>query len=179
MSKAILFAGKAEHGKTVSTILMKEKLESLGKKCLIINFADYLKFICKQYYGWNGNKDEQGREILQKIGTNIVRKKCPTFWVDTVINFIKVFSDDYDYFLVGDCRFPDEINCFKYNNIDALSIKVIRLNFKNKLTEKQRKHPSETALDNFKFDYIIESESGLDNLGKEVDKFLIEYNKEK
>lgn len=175
MIKTILLAGEAEHGKTASAILIKEKLEFLGKKCLIINFADYLKFICKQYFGWNGNKDEQGREILQTVGTDIVRKKSPDFWVEAVINFIKVFSDDYDYFLVGDCRFPEEITCFKYNNIDALSVKVVRLNFKNKLTEKQRKHPSETALDDFQFDYTIRSNSGLDFLSIEVDKFLERY----
>ena len=173
--KTILFSGEAEHGKTASATILKEKLEGIGKKCLIINFADYLKFICKQYFGWDGQKDVVGRKILQEIGTDVIRKKDSSFWVKAVISFIKVFEDKYDYFLIGDCRFPDEISCFKKEEIDSLSIKVIRLNFENKLTPEQRKHPSECALNSHVFDYIIRSESGLENLSKTIDNLFEKY----
>lgn len=173
--KTILFSGEAEYGKTTSAIILKEKLERLGKKCLIINFADYLKFICKQYFEWDGQKDVAGRKILQEVGTDIVRKKNPSFWVKAVINFIKVFEDQYDYFLIGDCRFPDEIDCFKKEGIDSLSLKIIRLNFENKLTPEQRMHPSECALNGYIFDHIVRSESGLENLSKAVDNLFERY----
>jgi len=54
-------------------------------------------------------------------------------------------------------------------------LKVVRLNFENDLTPEQRLHPSERALDEFDFDYIIESESGLNNLSTEVDKLYEKY----
>lgn len=175
MSKVILFSGDAEHGKTASAILLKKKLESINKKCLIVNFADYLKYICKQYFGWDGNKDKIGREKLQFIGTDIVRKKNSNFWAETVVNFVKVFEDQYDYFLIGDCRFPNEQSCFKERGIDTLSIKVFRNHFENKLTPEQRMHSSERALDGYNFDYIITSESGLDNLSIEINKLFNKY----
>ena len=175
MARVICIAGAAEHGKTASAKILKDRLEIDGKRCLIISFANYLKYICKTYYGWDGKKDESGRHLLQYIGTDIVRKKKPTFWVQTVIDFIKVFEDDYDYFLIDDCRFADEISCFKNNGIESLSVRVFRNNYENHLTEEQRMHPSERALDNYKFDYYIESESGINNLSVEVQKMYKLY----
>ena len=175
MSKVILFSGEAEHGKTASAKLLQKELESKSYKCLILSFANYLKFICKTYYGWDGNKDEKGRHILQHVGTDIVRKRKPTFWVQTIIDFIKVFQNDYDYFIIDDCRFPDEITLFKDNDLFAFPIRVLRLNFENKLTPEQRLHASEKALDNYNFDYILTSESGLENLSIEINKLFNKY----
>ena len=168
MKKVLTISGSAEHGKTATAVILQKLLEQDGYKCLIINFADYLKYIAKQYLGWDGKKDEAGRKILQILGTDVVRKKNPNFWVETVLRLINVFSDQYDYFLIGDCRFCNEIECFKENDIPVTSLKIVRNNFSNQLTEEQRNHPSETALNNFDFDYVISSESGLDNLEKEV-----------
>jgi hypothetical protein len=175
MSRIVLFAGDAQHGKTYAAKMLQEKLNSDNKTSLIINFADLLKFIAKTYFGWNGEKDKTGRELLQQLGTNVVRKRNPKFWVGFIINFIEVFSDDFDYFLISDFRFPDEHSCFDYLGKEVLSVKVVRTDFENELTDEQRNHPSETALDKFDFDYIIESKSGLNNLSKEVDKMYDYY----
>ena len=171
MKKVITFSGSAEHGKTSVAEILKKLLEEDGERCLIVNFADYLKYIASKYLGWDGNKDEQGRKILQVLGTDIVRAKNPDFWVETVMRLMDVFWDEYDYFLIPDCRFPNELKCFEEADIPATSIKVIRNNFENRLTPEQRLHPSEIALDGYSFDYTISSESGLDNLEKEVIKF--------
>lgn len=139
---------------------------------MIIHNADYLKFICKEYFGWDGNKDLKGRTILQHIGTEVVRKREPDFWINIVEEFINVFQEDFDVFIIPDCRFPNEINFLKQFNYDVLTVRVIRLNHENKLTLEQRKHPSETSLDNYNFDYEIVSKSGLDKLEKEVNKLF-------
>jgi adenylylsulfate kinase-like enzyme len=55
-SKIVLLSGTAESGKTTVANMLKERLEEDGKKCLIINFSDYLKFIAKAYFGWDGGK---------------------------------------------------------------------------------------------------------------------------
>ncbi len=172
--KVLLFSGQAMAGKSLSGEIIKEKMEVKGKKVLIINYGDYLKFIAKQYFDWDGIKDEKGRTLLQWLGTDFVRARRPTFWVDVVCNFIEVFADNYDYFCVCDARFKNEILTMK-EKFDAIAIHVTRLNFDNGLTEAQKKHPSEIALDGWKFDWYIESETGKNNLAKEIDKLIEAY----
>ena len=172
MTKIINFSGSAKHGKTTSANIMKEILEKQGKTVLIVNYADYLKFICKEYFGWSGKKDESGRTILQHIGTDIVRQRDPDFWVRTIGYFISVIGIDFDYILVGDCRFRNECEWFKFD-YKVLNVKVSRENFNNGLTEEQRKHPSEIDLEGYVFDYEFNSPD-LEHLEKEIGLFI--YN---
>lgn len=172
--RVILFSGKAAHGKDLSATILKEKFEFAGKKALILHYADYLKFIAKQYFGWDGQKDERGRTLLQWLGTDKIRATFPNFWVDAVVSLIKIFKSDYDLFLIADVRFPDEIQTMK-ENFDTLSVHVTRLNFNNSLTEAQKKHPSETALNGYQFDWEVVSETGKENLARELDKFIEHY----
>jgi hypothetical protein len=164
------FGGKARSGKDTSVDMLKDRLEFKGYKVLHINMANYVKYIAKEYFDWDGQKDEKGRHILQQVGTEIVRSKNPDFWVNTVIEFIKVF-DNYDFVLIGDVRFPNEINRFKEEGYQTYSVHVERLNFENNLTKEQRNHLSETSMDNFKFDYYIEAEN-LRQLDDEVDELV-------
>lgn len=173
MAKLILISGKAEHGKSYTGKIIKNKLEQKGKKVAVLPFASYLKFLCKEHFGWNGIKDENGRRILQYVGTDIVRKRNPNFWVKTVADFVETFGEDFDFIICDDARFRDELDYFRYNlNIDALSIRVNRLDFENSLTPEQRKHSSETALDGYDFDLYISCKNGIDNLRQEVENRL-------
>lgn len=172
MSKIITISGHAENGKDLTATILKEKLEYEGYKVCIIHMADYLKYLARQFFNWDGQKDLKGRTLLQKLGTEKVRAINPTYWVDTVFEFIKVFNSDFQYFLIPDCRFKNEINTFKQNGFDTIALHIERLNYENSLTPEQRQHPSETALDNYKFDYYIKSISGTEFLEKEVDKFI-------
>lgn len=173
MTKIINFAGQAQHGKTTAANILKNILQVRGYRVLIVNYADYLKFICKEYFGWNGSKGIEGRTILQKYGTDIVRRRDEDFWVKAVSNFINVFGVDYDFILIGDCRFRNECEFFKFN-YNVLNVKVVRNNFDNGLTEEQKNHPSERDLDRYCFDYEIYSDSGLDNLERSVSWFYDE-----
>lgn len=178
MRDAIFLSGKAEAGKTATANLLKEEFEKMGYKVLLISFADYLKFVAQKYFDWDGNKDEKGREILQVVGTDIVRKRQPDFWSSTVARFIALFQEDFDFFIADDTRFYEEINCLKTFYLPSTIVRVERPNFENHLTPKQRLHPSETTLDNCNFDYVISAESGLENLSVEVNKFIDSFYKE-
>lgn len=163
--RLVLLSGKAEHGKTASAEILKKILtEEYDKKVLIMGFADKLKFIAKQYFDWNGKKDEAGRQLLQWLGTDIVRARCPDYWVKSVYDFLTVFGRDFDYVLMHDTRFPNEISYFFDNDIQPFTVRILRLDYDNSLTPQQRLHLSETALDNYPFDLIVASESGLNNL---------------
>lgn len=176
MNKPIIigFSGHARNGKDSAGIILKEKLESSGKRVLKINLADYLKFLVATYFDGSYERTPENRTKWQHFGTEKVREEDPNFWVDTIIRMLSVFGDDFDYVIISDCRFPNEINRFSEKDFDTFSVRVKRLGFENDLTQEQRKHSSETSMDNFYFDYYIESQDGLDKLEIEVDKF-IEY----
>ena len=168
--KIILISGKAMHGKDHAALMIKKKLEQKGNKILTTHFADLLKFICTYYFNWDGEKDEKGRTLLQWVGTDIIRNIKPNYWVDFVKGVLSMFKNEWDYVLIPDCRFQNEMHWDKSWNITT--VRVERLNFESPLTKKQQEHISETALDNFKFDYYIKAESGLDKLEIEINKFI-------
>jgi hypothetical protein len=175
MRGIITISGSACHGKDLTANILKNKMEAMNYKILIIHQADYLKYIAQQYFGWDGKKNTEGRTILQKIGTDIVRSRDPNFWTNLVFQFIRVFQEDFDYFLIPDTRFKNEIESFgEY----VTPIKVIRTNFDNGLTEEQKNHPSERALDNFCFSYYIQNKTDINGLEIEIDKFLQWYLKD-
>lgn len=72
--KIISISGKAQSGKDTTAALLKEVLETDGYTVLIAHYADLLKYICKTFFGWNGVKDEAGRQMLQYIGTDSARR---------------------------------------------------------------------------------------------------------
>ena len=146
--KTILISGKARAGKDYTASFLKEHYEKEGKRVIIMHFADLLKFYCKTYFGWNGEKVEAGRTLLQHIGTDIVRKKKPSFWVDQVNRFLDIFEDELDYVFIADCRFPNELDAIE-SRFGPVKARVERPGFENNLTEEQKNHPSETALDGY------------------------------
>lgn len=154
----IAVSGHAQNGKDTCAKFLKEAFETRGYKTRIIHYADLLKFICKNYFDWDGNKDDAGRTLLQRVGTDVVRKKNPDFWVDFVFQLLNLFPDEWDFVIIPDTRFPNEVNGGQYRNeIPIEHMRVIRTteNFVSPLTEEQQKHPSETALDNVEPDFTI------------------------
>ena len=71
--KVVCISGKAQHGKDTTAGMMKTVLESMGHTVLIAHYGDLVKYVCRTFFGWNGEKDAYGRSLLQKVGTDIVR----------------------------------------------------------------------------------------------------------
>lgn len=89
--RVVCISGKARHGKDTLATMMKRVLEdTYGKSVLIIRYADQLKFILREYFGWDGIKDERGRALLQYVGTDLARNADPNIWVEYVMKFIEV-----------------------------------------------------------------------------------------
>lgn len=172
MTRIILIGGKAKSGKDTCARFFKEYFNQRNQDVLIIHYSDLLKFICTNYFNWNGVKDEHGRELLQRIGTDIVRKQYPTFWSSFVIFMVNLFKNTWDYVIIPDARFPDEIDGWKENAAgieDIFYIRVERPGFDNGLSDARRKHESEVALDNYPYDckIINDSDVSLDQLRNE------------
>lgn len=162
--KIVLLSAKARHGKDQSAIFLEEIIEQDNKKVLITHYADLLKYICRTFFGWNGDKDDIGRSILQRVGTDVIRKQNPDYWVNFIASFLKLFPNEFDYVLIPDTRFPNEIDEMKQYEFDVCSLRINRTDFESDLTDEQKNHISETALDNFEFDYTINTISDLDVL---------------
>ena len=170
-------SGKAFHGKDTFAQFLKREFENEGKRVCVVHYADYLKSIASLYYNWNGEKDEKGRSLLQRLGTDKVREKSPNYWVDIVKSLIEtVLWDDFDVFLIPDARFPNEITCWIGTGEEIIfnSIQVNRDNAPTILTESQAAHPSETALEGFEFDWIVQNKS-FDSL-RESAKYIIKQD---
>ena len=173
--KVVCVSGKARHGKDTTAGYLKEQLEARGKKVLIAHYGDLVKYICKTFFDWDGQKDEKGRTLLQYVGTDVVRSQAPDYWVDFVASVLQMFPNEWDYVLIPDCRFPNEIwrmECMK-GDFEVTHIRVIRETegWVSPLTEEQQKHPSETALDDYKNcrpDIEIINRGNLDDLRNAV-----------
>lgn len=173
MLKVICVSGKAQHGKDTTASMIKESLESRGEKVLITHYADLLKYICRTFFDWDGNKDEKGRHILQYVGTDVIRQKAPNYWVDFLADFLEIFDGEWDWVIIPDTRFPNEVDLMK-RKFDTTHIRVIRQNFISPLTTEQQNHPSEVALDDYFPDCYIYNDGEMDALKETVNTWIKE-----
>lgn len=177
----ILLSAKSGHGKDFIANIMKQQFEENGNKVLVTHYADLLKYILKTFFNWNGKKDEHGRYLLQHIGTDIIRKQEPNFWVNFLNDVLSLLKDEWDYVLIPDARFPNEIEVLKYNsNFNVITMRINRINYESKLPPEQQQHPSETSLDDYEFDYYV-TNSGTNDVINAVKEFVdyIDVNKKK
>ena len=156
--------------------MVKEMLDDDGYKVLIAHYGDLVKYICKTFFQWNGEKDEAGRSLLQRIGTDVIRNQEPDYWVSFVAEILKFFDGEWDYVLIPDCRFPNEVEYLKEQGFDVTHMRVIRDNFDSPLTKEQQEHPSETALDDVIPDYYVRNSGTLDALRNDLEQFVVDVN---
>ena len=162
--RIVLISGKARNGKDQTAQFIKEYLESVDKRVLVTHYADFLKDFCKNNYGYHGVKDEKDRAILQHVGTDIVRKNNPDAWVNMMVELLRGINTEFDFVLIPDVRFHNEISVIKKNFSDVLCLNVVRFNFDNGLTALQKAHASETSLPEYEFDITVRNSGTLDDL---------------
>ena len=170
--KCLVISGKAGHGKDTFAQFVREELEARGKKVITIHYGDAVKWVLRDYFNWDGQKDEHGRHMLQYIGTDVIRKNFPNFWTGIVAGLLSAFDNEklFDVALVPDARFDNEVDITMETLPDSICIRVRREDenevpwINPALTEEQRQHPSETSLDDYPFDYIVHNCEGLELL---------------
>lgn len=103
------------------------------------------------------------RELLQKLGTEAMRNGLhPDTWVNALMSeFIPYSARGSEYeevasrWIITDTRFPNEARAIKKRGGV-----VIRIN----RDIGNGSHPSETALDDYNFDYIIDNNGSMEDL---------------
>lgn len=168
----LAITGKAQAGKDTSAELIKASLEDEGKNVLITHYADILKFMCTNYFDWDGKKDKKGRSLLQHVGTDIVRKKEPDYWVNYMKSVLGLFHEQWDVVIIPDVRFPNEIEGIRDDRWSVFTVRVVRPGYDNGLTEEQKAHESECALDNYECNYDIKNDGSLELLKANTDKLI-------
>lgn len=166
--KIIILSGKAQVGKDT---FAKKIQEHFGKrKVFIAAYADMLKVILKRNFKYTGIKDEEERRVMQKCG-DMFRRADKTFFIDIVRRILyAVLQLNYDYFIITDARFDNEISCIKNDSFLAPHTKAFRLvrDSDNSLGE-TRNHASEQGVSN----YLIDAEIHLENnIDYDITKYL-------
>lgn len=131
-----------------------------------VSFAALLKKQATRL-GWDGRKDERGRKLLQDLGM-VVRNYDENFWVDAAFRELAKLerTTGQEKFVITDVRFKNEAR-----EIKEVGGIMIRITSPNEIVDDT--HASETELDTYTFDYVIESVHGdLNSLYTRVDEIV-------
>ena len=85
-----IVCGKARHGKDTVAEIIRNYYEELNLKILNIQYSSYIKDYAKKISNWDGSEETKPRELLQQLGTNVIREKIDNlFFVKRIITFSK------------------------------------------------------------------------------------------
>lgn len=110
----IMLSGRAGVGKSTIAKHLHDYFEFHGVGCYLVPLAYQVKKIAFENFGWDGKKDDKGRQLLINIGTVTGRQYDPDLWCKYVlkrIESVRCFNDDV--FIIDDWRFPNEYEFFK------------------------------------------------------------------
>jgi hypothetical protein len=115
----------------------------------------------------NSGIDITPRYVLQFLGTELGRELHPDIWIKALINSHP--RNIFKNLIITDVRFPNETKFIKENK--GIIIRVNRPGLVSNDT-----HSSETSLDNYNFDIVIENDSTVENLIEKVKDVLTKYS---
>ena len=155
--KIIIISGKASSGKSLSANIIKENTNNT----ILLAYADYLKMYAKNISGWDGSEDTKPRELLQQLGVELIKNNInENMLINRIIEDIKVYSYFYDYIVITDARFPNEIESIKKEFDNVISVRINRNIYS--LDKKYQNHSTETGMDEYNnYDYVIDNNSDL------------------
>lgn len=170
-----VLCGKSGNGKTTSANIIEKYYNKKGKKTISLAYASYLKEYAKKILNWDGNEETKPRDFLQQLGVELIKSKIDDrFLIKRIVDDIKIYSYFYDVIIITDARFPDEIDVIKNNFNNVKTIKLIG-RYNDELTIEQKKHATETSLDNYdKYDYTVNNDKSLDDLKNKLESIINE-----
>ena len=150
-----LISGKAGSGKNYIANKLYEQLNN----SIVTSFSKYIKLFATELKLWDGNDNEKPREFLQNTG-DIMRAIDDNFLTKRMLEDIKVYKKlGIENVIINDVRLKNEIEYMKSSSHKIITIRVNNKKSNRKLSPLEKKHLTETELDNYKkFDYIIENQ---------------------
>lgn len=147
---------------------IREFLQVLGTECLreqlnpnihvFALFSDYKPTI--ERLKEKGELIGNGKFLIKRIGKDIISDS----------EYVEYDKYSYPNWIITDCRFPNEAQAIKDKG--GIVIRVNRPDYSIQITEVKLKHPSETSLDNWEFDYVIENNGTIEELIHKVKEML-------
>ena len=169
--RIFLIAGKAGSGKGEVAKLIKEFYIYKLENCVITEYSKYLKRFATELTEWDGNPNTKPRKYLQELGDKI-RKLDNKYFINNMIDDLKIYSNFTDNVVVSDVRYPDEIEDIKLNFDNVCAIYVENQFSASNLTVDEQSHKTEIALEDYQeFDYILTNDQ-IDVLKDKVFKLL-------
>lgn len=146
---------KARHGKDYAGHKIAMQAMSMGMGARVYGFADALRAYCRVAFGMR----EKDVRLLQYVGTEIFRKKDPDVWVRVLLDTIQ--EQNPDVAIITDMRFPNEASAIRQQKGYTVRINRILPDGSPWVSDdRDPNHQSETALDDYLFDYTINAVSG-------------------
>lgn len=112
------------------------------------------------------------RDFLQYLGTEAIRNGLhENAWVNALFadyKAPKISEWKPSNWIITDCRFPNEYEAVKQKG--GITIRINREGVKA-----INSHPSETALDNYLFDYTIENNGSLEDLENHIKQHILPH----
>ncbi len=169
--RIFVVAGKAESGKGEVSRLIKEYYTYKMQETTITEYSKYLKGFAMELTDWDGNPNSKPRAFLQELGDKI-RRYDNKFFINRMLEDLKLYEDFVDNVVVDGARFPEEIDDIKANFPEVYSIYVENQHGYSKLTIAEQAHITETALEGYtNFDYVLANDK-LEVLKEKVFKYL-------
>ena len=160
---------KARQGKdTVADHLTKEY------GFIKLSFAEQLKLFCEVTYGMQ----EKDPALLQQVGLRF-RLENPRHWIEKVEKIIH--NSPNENYVITDVRFENEAEFVKENKgylwkiqrwIEIFNEQNQEYNYKKYVAgDRDPNHPSESELNDYKFDVVIHNSKTVEHLKSRVDYF--------
>ena len=177
--KIILIGGKANSGKDSTAEYIDNYYRGKGLDVVNIQIAYYIKMYAKQIAMWDGDNETKPRQLLQDLGTELIRKQIDEyFFIKRILQDIDVYSRYFDVITISDGRMPEEFEEIKKAYPETISLHITRPGYVSHLTKDQKAHVTEALADEIEYDYDIVNDGTLDDLQKKAIELVQTIEKE-
>jgi hypothetical protein len=171
-----MIGGRAGEGKTTFARFCQDHLiEKYEEGSAKVPFAMKVKDTAF-FMGWDGEKDDKGRKLLQEIG-NCGRQYDIDLWAGHTVDFIKNHPAEFKFVFIDDWRFPNEGKYVQEHFYPVITVRIRRPEeFHTLKGTPLYNDVSEISLpdENEYYDYVIENDGSLSQLEARAEKFVNE-----
>ena len=168
----VMVSGRAGEAKSTFSNLCVEYLEKFSRKSKIVSFAYGVKSTANAM-GWNSEKDDKGRRLLQQIG-NIGREYNEDVWANMAVR--NILESQVDVVFIDDWRFPNEGNVIITKFINVIKVRICRPEEHHTLNGTDLYDDiSETSLPEVEtgfYNHIVDNIGSLDELRAMASEFI-------
>lgn len=126
-TRVIAFGGGIGAGKDTAAEMALQILRTNFVAAEQWSFAGELKRIAYEVFGWDHQKDERGRVLLQRLGTEVGREYNPNIWINKLIAAYER-AEGPNHFtrtndtvvIISDARFQNEVDFANRYGISVL-----------------------------------------------------------